>query len=151
MALEVGDAAVDQVGRRPPPPARPPPAARSPARPGAGIAEEGGGVHHHPGDQAAGHRPVAIAAANGELEPPGGDPLQHGLDRQVGPDRAGGQVVQLDPDTDRGRPAWSAPATAATVVRSARASTRGVASTGTSPLPIAAAVSASVTVCPKAA
>ncbi|HZA82387.1 MAG TPA: hypothetical protein VFC13_13100 [Actinomycetes bacterium] len=48
-------------------------------------------------------------------------------------------------------PAWSAPATAATVACSARASTRGVASTGTSPLPIAAAVSASVTVYPKAA
>jgi hypothetical protein len=48
-------------------------------------------------------------------------------------------------------PAPSAPATAATVACSAKASTRGVASTGTSPLPRATAVSASVTVYRKVA
>src|SRR5215213_2600927 len=48
-------------------------------------------------------------------------------------------------------PASRAPATASTVARSARARTRGVASTGTSPLPTAAAVSAPVTVYRKAA
>jgi hypothetical protein len=60
-------------------------------------------------------------------------------------------MVQLDPGPNRGRPRLECPGDAATVARSARASTRGVASTGTSPLPIAAAVSASVTVCRKAA
>jgi hypothetical protein len=48
-------------------------------------------------------------------------------------------------------PASSPTATAGTLARLARASTRGVASTGTSPLPTAAAVSASVTVDRKAA
>ena len=89
--------------------------------------------------------------ADGELQPPTGDPLQNRSDLQLGPDHAGGQMLQLNPDPDRGLPPSNAPATAATVARSARASTRGVANTGTSPLPTATAVSASATVYQKVA
>jgi hypothetical protein len=45
----------------------------------------------------------SLAIVDGEHQPPAGDPLQHRLDLQLGPDRAEGQVIQLDPDPDRGR------------------------------------------------
>jgi hypothetical protein len=70
----------------------------------------------------------------GELKPPAGNPLHHRVDLHLDADRAGRQMIQLNPAADGG-PSWSMPATAATVACSARARTRRVATTGTSPLP----------------
>jgi hypothetical protein len=107
---------------------------------------KGGGVHH-PRDQAADDQPVAVTHSHGGLEAPARQPTPAPSDRQLGPKRAGGQMA-----LDRlWAPTWSPPArprptTAAAIACSARASTRGLASAGTSPLPTPAAVSLSVTV-----
>ena len=89
-----------------------------------------------------GDEPVAVLHRDPEREPAALDRLEDGLGVHLVADRDRREVVELDPVAD-GRLALprAGRATASTVARSARSTTRGVASTGTSPLPSASAVS----------
>ena len=68
--------------------------------PGRLLTEEGGSVHHHPLSNRRGDRPVAVANAAGEHQPPAGDPLQDGIDLWVGPTGLGARSSISTRDTD---------------------------------------------------
>ena len=111
--------------------------------------EEPLGVDDHPGDLA-GADDLAVAAdvpgGDGEAVQPAVDVRRGGGHLDLRPDRAGGEVLELDPGADAGRALGSAGSIAAQVAASHQASSRGVPSTGRLPEPTAAAVSSSVTV-----
>ena len=110
-----------------------------------GALEEPGPLDDDARDPPGGDQPAAVADRDPEREAPALDRLQRRLGRDPTTDRRRREVGQLDLVTDGRRVGRRWSATASTVASSASATTRGVPSTGTSPLCNASDVSASAT------
>ena len=106
-------------------------------------------VNDHPGHLAGGdHLAVGgVPRGDGEAVQPPVDVRRRGGHLDLGADRAGGEVLELDAGADAGLARRArADSIAAQVAASHQASSRGVPSTGRLPEPTASAVSSSVTV-----
>ena len=111
-----------------------------------GALEEPGALDDDARDAARGDEPARVAHRDAEREPAALDRLERRFGRHRAADRRGREVRRAGPGSRRSsRSAGRSSATASTVASSASATTRGVPSTGTSPLCNASDVSASAT------